>query len=217
MEHLERSREGNMLRTLWIAFLLCNVLLGSAKSTDVPQTNDDSKKYVLEGRIINIPLGNSTNDIVLSLRGDDGTSRTIMRTDGNFRFADVSKGSYLLQISSTDYLFPFIRVDVTKNSQVRAFKQMSAGEDRDLLPYPLRISPDAPADFFLVKEGFQVMSLIKNPMIIMMGVTLIFTMVIPKMLSGIDQEAMAELTKKEGETEVKEPPIKWAAPALRLK
>lgn len=75
------------------------------------------------------------------------------------------------------------------------------------------------------------MSMLKNPMIIMMGVTLVFTILVPKMMENIgtlyssynssfillhplDPEALAEIQGKDKVDPAVEPPPKWTTPEL---
>jgi len=106
--------------------------------------------------------------------------------------------------------------------QVRVFKSNSGGSDKDLLPYPLVVKPEDEIDYFLVREGFQVMSLVKNPMAIMIGITLLMTLVLPKMMASIDPEALQEMTNPtttgtDGQPIVREPPPKWCPPPIHSK
>jgi len=84
------------------------------------------------------------------------------------------------------------------------------------MTYPLRIEPEGINQYFMIREGFSIMSLLKNPMLIMMGVTLAFTFLIPKMMASIDPEALAEMQGKDKKENL-EPPPKWTAPQLTFK
>lgn len=60
----------------------------------------------------------------------------------------------------------------------------------------------------------QVMSLLKNPMMLMMGVTLGMTWVIPKIMGSLDEEALEELQGGANRQQLEEPPT-WEPPTLR--
>ncbi|PRP89262.1 hypothetical protein PROFUN_02136 [Planoprotostelium fungivorum] len=152
-----------------------------------------------------------SNDVTLRLRGQKGTYSTLCRKDGSFAISDVAPGAYLFEVSSTDLIYPQLRVEVSGKGQMR----ISRGEDNtQTIPHPLRITAEGRADYFTPREGFEVMSLLKNPMMLMMGVTLGMTWVVPKIMGSLDEEALEELQGGANRQQLEEPPT-WEPPTLR--
>jgi len=179
--------------------------------------------FKIEGKVVghNRNANEGKDEVLLLLQADDGEQyQAFLRKDGVFIFDEVGAGSYLLQVLSTQYSFSNVRIDVSSrnNGQVRAFKAEpgSSSKEAAVLPYPLKLEPDRIMDYFMVREGFQIMSLLKNPMLIMLGVTLIMTLVLPKMMSSIDPEALQEMQGGATNAQQRELPLKWTAPALQL-
>jgi len=54
-------------------------------------------------------------------------------------------------------------------------------------------------------------------MTIMIGVTVLMTVLLPKMMASIDQEALQEMQNPGGEQAPREPPVKWTPPPLNIK
>jgi len=64
--------------------------------------------------------------------------------------------------------------------------------------YPLVIRPEGPTNFVVKKEPFQIMSLLANPMIIMIGISALIVFIFPKMLSAMDPETLEEYKRQQG-------------------
>jgi len=180
------------------------------------------ERFKLEGSI-SFPQTNFNDDVAtLSLQGDySDRYYATSRKDGSFTFFNLPSGAYLMQVHASNWTFIPIRVDVSKSGLIKASKISTPSTN---IPHPLKIEPDFRADYFMVREGFNVGSLLKNPMIIMMGVTFLMIVVLPKLMSGMDLEGMQQDLQAQvnpngqaptAPREVKEPPPKWEAPALK--
>lgn len=114
-----------------------------------------------------------------------------IRRDNTFIFADLPDESYLLTLHARDYFFPPLRVDIVKNegeasqniSAWQTFrgnewsnKGPSFGTGKDELTITVR--PAAEKQFYQVRGGFNVLSFLKSPMILMglVSVGLVFGM-----------------------------------------
>lgn len=65
---------------------------------------------------------------------------------------------------------------------------------RQPLPFPLPLEPLVTKQtFFEKREGFQWSSYLMNPMVLMMGVSLLLMVVFPKMMANMDPEQLAEM------------------------
>jgi len=65
---------------------------------------------------------------------------------------------------------------------------------RQPLPFPLPLEPlVAKPTFFEKREGFNWGGMLMNPMVIMMGVTVMIMFVMPKMMANMDPEQLKEM------------------------
>jgi len=188
------------LLTLFISFLLATQVYAK----------EERKNYRVEGRLASnnllAPEAWKTidiNQIQLELKGDFEQYHTFARKNGSFVFFEVPAGSYLLKVLSAQYIYPMIRVDISsKTGTIKA----SRVADKSIAPYPLKLEPEAINDYFMVKEGFKITSLFMNPMMIMIGVSVVFIFLIPRVMGSLDEETLKEL---QGNQQPLEPPPKW--------
>ena len=97
----------------------------------------------------------------------------------------------------TQRVWPTVRVDVSAKTagKLRAL----VTHNRLPLPLPLPLEPlVAKPVFFEKREGFKVGSILMNPMAIMMGVTLLIMLVMPKMMANMDPEQLKEMQEMQG-------------------
>jgi len=159
---------------------------------------------------------------ILVLRQDNPYEEELyyVRGDGSFSIENLTPGSHLLQLVSTRFEFSKIRVDVAKSGKMRAIAMIPSNhpsllspEERQAAPSVdgfgfvkqaiavepvLRIRPLSTNNYFEVIPGFDYFSLLKNPMVIMVVVGVLFSVVFPKM---VDPELMKEAQKSIGQSE----------------
>jgi hypothetical protein len=131
----------------------------------------------------------------------------VLKKGNYFDFADItSTGSHLLDIYSHDYLFAPYRIDTSASSNssilitgawetYRGTKWEDRGvalvaaptEQLDMLAKVM-----SKRNFYEQRQGFNPMSLLKNPMILMGVVALAFTFGMPKLMENMDPEMRAE-------------------------
>ncbi|KAK6339461.1 hypothetical protein TWF718_008874 [Orbilia javanica] len=138
----------------------------------------------------------------LSLSGanlaDSRTSRVY--TSGTFRFQDVKPGSYLLEVNCKTHLFPSLRVDVSSDGLVEVYGTFRGNEwdnKGERKPHPIDISAVKGSDFYIVREGFNPMKLLSNPMILIAIVAIGGMTLMPKMVENMDPETRAEFEKQQ--------------------
>jgi len=121
-----------------------------------------------------------------------GEHTAIPRQDGSFVLHSVPPGAYLLEVYDTLRTWPTVRVDVSAKTQGKLRALMT--HNRLPLPFPIPIEPlVASPTFFEKREGFKIGSILGNPMAIMMGVTLLIMLVMPKMMANMDPEQLKEM------------------------
>jgi ABC-type lipoprotein export system ATPase subunit len=59
--------------------------------------------------------------------------------------------------------------------------------------YPLSIAPLSPAAYFVVREAFNPLSLLQQPMALMTVFMLVMVLLVPRMMSGMSDEEKREM------------------------
>ncbi|KZF20578.1 hypothetical protein L228DRAFT_269881 [Xylona heveae TC161] len=140
--------------------------------------------------------------------------------DGTFTLRNVEEGSYLLSVACLDYIFPKLRVDIggdvelvtteagspadagieTKVQMIKAWQTFpdtewaNTGETQAV--DPISLAPLVKKEYYVKREGFSPLSLLRNPMILLglASLGLIFGM--PKVMDNLDPEMKAELEEQ---------------------
>ncbi|KAF9141460.1 ER membrane protein complex subunit 7 [Mortierella sp. GBA39] len=124
-----------------------------------------------------------------------GQYSSMITKDGKFIFTNVPEGTYLLEVQSPQYTYPTIKVTLagkeTKANLVSLGFDWSNNDNP--LQLPLTLVPRAPTTFFIPREGFKLSSLFANPMMLMMGASVLMLFVMPKLMANMDSEAMEEM------------------------
>ena len=134
--------------------------------------------------------------------------KAVLRRGNYLEFSDIpTTGSHLLDIYSRDYVFAPYRIDIDSASEssdtvITGAWETYRGTKWDDRGVALVASPTTELvmsakvlkkkDFYEVRQGFNPMSLLKNPMILMAVVALAFTFGMPKLMENMDPEMRAE-------------------------
>ncbi|PNS21460.1 hypothetical protein CAC42_1239 [Sphaceloma murrayae] len=148
-----------------------------------------------------------------TLLGPDGALLSARLTRQNtLSFPSLGPGSHLLTLFTRDFTFPQYRVDVTPLSPsdasspspkesitlVQTFrgnewsnKGPLYGSGNDTLTVSL--SPSAKKDFYMQRQGFSALSILKNPMILMAVVSAGLVFGMPYLMENMDEETKKEM------------------------
>ncbi|KAE9410901.1 hypothetical protein BT96DRAFT_242326 [Gymnopus androsaceus JB14] len=120
--------------------------------------------------------------------------------DGSFAIPNVPSGTYLLSVISHDYIFDQLRIDVT--SEVVEAHPYVPGTPMNppssiLLPYPVRLSAQQKFNYFIPLESFNIMGMLKSPMILIMifGGGLVLGM--PYLMKSMDPESLEDFKREQ--------------------
>ncbi|CAO3681551.1 unnamed protein product [Rhizopus microsporus] len=140
----------------------------------------------------------------IALNGAYKTTR--IQSDGRFVFYDVQPGSYMLEIHSIKYIFPKMRVDINDEGHIWA-AYTGLGRDWNSfgqrVGYPLEIQAKAEADYFMQKQGFNLKDLFANKMFLMMGMSGLMLLFMPKMMKQM-QEMNQEMANEASQPQVQQ-------------
>ena len=120
-----------------------------------------------------------------------------IRRDNTFLFEDIPDASYLLTIHSRDHFFPPLRVDVTRNEgessqNISAWatfrgnewdnRGQSFGTGKDVLK--IDVKAGAEKQFYQERGGFNILSFLKSPMILMALASLVLVVGMPYIMEN---------------------------------
>ncbi|PLW10442.1 hypothetical protein PCANC_01712 [Puccinia coronata f. sp. avenae] len=135
-----------------------------------------------------------------------------IREDGTFILQDVEPGQYVLTVQCRTVAFPALSVHVpsrigSSSGELPVVKPHVYGQapppPRDptappmpehRLQYPIQLVPTAKIQYEQIKVGFNpIAMLLGNPMYLLMGGMAVFMMIMPKLMSLMDPETLAEV------------------------
>jgi len=197
---------------------VCFFAANADKDTEEPAitttttTGTTNEKYNIEGAL-RLPKGARISQSRIFLRNGYQMT-TFIRQDGSFTFHDVSPGSYILEILMVDYFFLPVRLDVSarEKGRVRASLLVPSSSSsqslslqnirKDKLQYPLSLTPIHKPDYFQRRAPMNIMGMLKNPMVIMILITLVIVVVMPRMLANMDPADIEEMKRMQNNMSV---------------
>jgi hypothetical protein len=133
---------------------------------------------------------------------NDGEYYTYTKSDGSFVFYDVGPGVHLLDVQSTIHLFPHVKIQLleTAMNNPKCIEYAFPGASKQAIPYNppsgIVLTALAKYEYFERRKGFNVFMLLKNPMVLMMLVSVGLMFCMPKMMEGLDPEQQAKFRKQ---------------------
>ncbi|EYU20243.1 hypothetical protein ABFS82_01G002400 [Erythranthe guttata] len=121
-----------------------------------------------------------------------GQQVTFLRPDGYFSFHNVPAGTHLIEVASIGYFFSPVRIDVSARNPGKV--QAALTENRRVLS-ELVLEPFRDEQYYERREPFNVMSILKSPMGLMMGFMVIVMFLMPKL---VDAEELKKAQEEMG-------------------
>ncbi|KAJ1921593.1 hypothetical protein H4219_000631 [Mycoemilia scoparia] len=161
-------------------------------------------RYTVRGSIV-------TNQNLEDLSELDSRTKVIVnggeyvgyiRTDGSFAIHNVPAGESLLEVVSPNFEFPKIRLDITSKDGKAIVAPRFTQQGHEWTPnvptvdYPLVLSALGKYEFIIPREGFNVIGMLMNPYMMMVGFSLIMIFVLPKLQANMDPEALETSNKQ---------------------
>lgn len=122
-----------------------------------------------------------------------------LRRDNTLVFVDIPPASYLLTVHSRDHFFPPLRVDVVKSpgdssqqETIEAWQTFRGNEWSNKGPrygsaqgsLTIDIRPDVQKDYYQQRGGFNILSFLKSPMILMALVSVVMIFGLPYLMDN---------------------------------
>ena len=139
----------------------------------------------------------------ISLNG--GEHWAYSRFDGSFVVDDVAPGTYNLDVLSSKFAFSRFKVNVRGGAaRVQALEYAYPGAQKVPVAHPLTIQPHGRLTYFVARQTYGLAQVLKNPMILMMGFTMLMVFVMPRMMKGMDPEEMEKMQEQMGSNDPNE-------------
>jgi len=129
---------------------------------------------------------------------NNGEYLTYSRIDGSFIFYDIPPGVHQLDVHSMTYHFGQIKILLVEDSMdvPKCLEYSYPGATKQPVKYPLVMTTYATYDYFEPKRGFSLFGILKNPMVLMMLVSVGLMLGMPKLMEGLDPEEKEEMRRQ---------------------
>ena len=129
-----------------------------------------------------------------------GEFSCLVDNNGSFNVQVPAAGTYKVEVFNMHYHFEPVVIEVFdeefapgKDTKAYLFSLKQGKDFR--LAYPLVLDPSGRLSYFEIKPPFDPLAYLKNPFVIMIGVTLLMT----QMTKGIDQEELKKAQENQAE------------------
>lgn len=163
--------------------------------------------HAVEGRLAIAPVKASVAslsieiadiDVVLSLHGNALARHTAaVRDDGTFVLHSVPPGTHQLVVRCAPLVFPTVHVHVPPTTAASVSFTI-AGTPSAVLQSPLVLDPVAKAQYTEESRVFSLKSLLSNPIYLMIGVSLLGMLFLPRMLENMDPQELESMKNQMG-------------------
>ena len=118
-----------------------------------------------------------------------GEHRAFTRPDGSCRFTADAPGVYLLEVFTTEYLFSQFKLNLPEDDgEIRVLEYMYPGANKRAAAYPVDLRPHVKLEYFDKRQQPGLHTLFRNPMLLMMGFTMLMVFFMPKLMDSLDPE-----------------------------
>ncbi|KAI7743868.1 hypothetical protein M8C21_030317 [Ambrosia artemisiifolia] len=175
----------SLIPLLFIQFCFLSLLLCSSLAI----ATRDGSGYTINGRVkipgfgdkgFGLPVKANNAKVILN-----GGQVTFLKPDGYFSFHNVPAGTHLIEVDVIGYLFSPVRVDVSARNpgKVQAALTETRRGLNELVLEPLREE-----QYYEIREPFNIMSIAKSPMGLMIGFMVLMVFLMPKLVENMDPE-----------------------------
>eukprot|EP00742_Colponemidia_sp_Colp-10_P003485 GILJ01003712.1.p1 GENE.GILJ01003712.1~~GILJ01003712.1.p1 ORF type:complete len:233 (-),score=41.20 GILJ01003712.1:165-863(-) len=187
------------LCSLLCVLSVCVLALSVNAQVEVSESQPQSNSLTSITGSVQLPKGQSrTGDFPVKIVLNGGQYQTFAKNDGSFSIHNVPSGTYLLEVFHSLYHFEPVRVDISKANKIIATLSTLMDERGARLQYPLLLLPSRPYEFFEKREEMSIVGLVKNPMVLMVGFSLLMMFALPKMQQNMDPEQLKEMQQMTG-------------------
>jgi hypothetical protein len=119
-----------------------------------------------------------------------GEFATYSGVDGSFSIPNVPPGIHVLDVHSHVYHFSQVKIMFPEDAMEspKCLEYAYPGAKKNPIDHPLVLSAIATYDYFEVRRGFSIFSLLRNPMVIMMLFSVVLMYFLPTMMENMEPE-----------------------------
>ncbi|KAG4096093.1 hypothetical protein H8356DRAFT_1683618 [Neocallimastix lanati (nom. inval.)] len=142
----------------------------------------------------------SDTEVILN----SGEYITYIKADHTFEVKNVKPGTYLLQINTKNFVFDRYWIIVSDANSIVAAKEASEIEfnigfiKENRCNYPLEVQAIQRKDYFEPRSYLNILSFLKNPIVLLMVFSCGMMFLMPRLVSGLDEEELKEMKKSQG-------------------
>lgn len=180
----------NMFISMWL-FLAATHLLSTTASEET---------ITLHGRL-QFPDKRPYNTTT-KISVNHGAYTAYSRSDGNFTFYDLPPGIYQIDVLSVQHHFSQVKCQykpelaLEQKPTLSCLEYVYPGSAKRILDEILVIHALAEMTYFEERKGFSVLSMLKNPMLLMMIVMVGMMYMMPKLMEDMNPEERAQMKKQ---------------------
>ena len=176
----------------------------ASSSSSTSSTSNNNYSYItktittsIQGRLRLPDPSSSLNSTRITLN-DGRTHNTYTQVDGTFIFHRVPPGVHLLDVQSREHHFSQVKIQLLEESMdsPKCIEYVYPGAPKQAIPHPLELTAHASYEYYEPRQGFSIFSILKNPMLLMMIVSVGMMVLMPKMMEGLDPEQKEQMQKQ---------------------
>ena len=174
----------------------------ASSSSSTSSTSNNNYSYItktittsIQGRLRLPDPSSSLNSTRITLN-DGRTHNTYTQADGTFIFHRVPPG--VLDVQSREHHFSQVKIQLLEESMdsPKCIEYVYPGAPKQAIPHPLELTAHASYEYYEPRQGFSIFSILKNPMLLMMIVSVGMMVLMPKMMEGLDPEQKEQMQKQ---------------------
>mmetsp|Transcript_24798 Transcript_24798/g.59819 ORF Transcript_24798/g.59819 Transcript_24798/m.59819 type:complete len:255 (-) Transcript_24798:410-1174(-) len=197
----------SLLLSLLIAAFLClatqpHAAAAATKNNAPPPAASESTTTTMttasiSGRLRHPDPDTTINSTRITLN-DGSTHSTYTQVDGSFVFHRVPPGVHLLDVQSREHHFSQVKIQLLDDSMdsPKCIEYAYPGAPKQAIPHPLELVAHASYEYYEPRQGFSLASIFKNPMMLMMLVSVGGMVLMPKMMEGLDPDQKEQMQKQ---------------------
>lgn len=159
-----------------------------------------NKGSIIQGQLQMPDTKTPVNTTLITLNNEFSTYTT---PSGNFTFYNVPLGVHLVDAHNVDYSFSQVKMQLRINDENNEIEKKCIEYVYPGAPkQPIECEPsiiliaNAKYQYFETRRGFSIFGLLKNPMVLLMGVSVIMMVIMPKMMENLDPEQKEQMKKQ---------------------
>mmetsp|Transcript_7005 Transcript_7005/g.10030 ORF Transcript_7005/g.10030 Transcript_7005/m.10030 type:complete len:220 (-) Transcript_7005:92-751(-) len=155
----------------------------------------DSDLATIAGKLV-LPDDTPVNNTRIVL--NDGEYTTYSKLDGSFSVYNVGPGVHLLDVYSHKHMFSQVKIQLLAGAMddPKCIEYVFPGAPKTTTKHPLVLTAHAKYEYFEPRQGFSIMGIFKNPMLLMMIVSGGLMFLMPKMMENLEPEEQERMKKQ---------------------